>query len=108
MTEPQHAPCEVQHHKTYGECGTMKCQYCGELYSNGQKISDPGGFHYWPDAEYAYYEHCQSDRHKRAMEYYGRDMAMLMNAIPTAIQQGKEYAKITQAQEYKPLKKLLG
>lgn len=45
----------------------MTCAFCGEEYDLGQKISRDGGFHYWPDGEYAYYAHCGSERHDLAI-----------------------------------------
>ena len=91
--EPEHPPCDVDYHQRGQGCGWTFCPMCGEEYNMGQKVSRPSGFHSWPDAEYAYYAHCASERHQTWMRVTGIIMKKLLDDLPAAMARGKQFQK---------------
>lgn len=98
--------CEDPHHQRGSGCGWARCSYCKEEYWLRRAVGNTT-FHYWPDAEYAYYGHCKDEKHQmvmRAMDEARRVMLLHINDNWNAIRASN---KLFRTPEMLALRKVL-
>jgi len=72
----------------------VRCGTCSEEYQLGQKISRPGGFHFFPEGEQAFHRHVSdSPRHQAICDINGLAMANLLVQLPDALKRGRAHQK---------------
>jgi hypothetical protein len=106
-SEPQHPPCTIDFHQSGKGCGWMLCSICNDEYHLGLKWQGPSGWHYFPEAEHAYWAHTLGEHHIAVNEARVRATLYVLAALPEALKAGKQYQKRNADPAMRALRKLL-